>query len=74
MICECTNVIHRKVRLEQLTEDEARFAAQVLAASTVEILPVRHLAQSAVNAEIQLNYSAYDCVYLALALEQGRSL
>ena len=70
LVCEYANILQKKVQSNQLTEDEARLAARVFASASIEFFPTKHLILSAVQAAIELNHSAYDCMYLALALDQ----
>ncbi len=70
LVCEYANVLQKKVQSKHLTEGEARLAAQVLTSAKIVFFPTKHLILTAVQAAIELNHSAYDCMYLALALDQ----
>ena len=69
LVAECANVFWKKVHRGELSEDEALFAARLLQASDIELLPTRALLEAATRIAIELNHPAYDCVYIALALE-----
>ena len=69
-IAECANILWKKVRREELSEDEARVSARLLEQADIEILPTRHLLGSATGLAIELDHPAYDCIYLALAIER----
>ena len=69
IFAECANILWRKVRLSELTQDEANEAASLIRIAQIEVLPVRRLIESSLRLAIALDHAAYDCVYLALALE-----
>ena len=71
LIAECANILWKKVRREELSEEEALIGARVLEQADLEILPTRHLLGSATSLAVLLDHPAYDCIYLALALERG---
>ncbi len=71
LIAECANILWKKVRLNELSEDEAMVGAQFLEQAEVELLPTRHLLGSATALAVELDHPAYDCLYLALALERN---
>jgi predicted nucleic acid-binding protein len=66
---ECANILWRKARLGELSAREARVAGAVLARAGVALLPVR--LPAALDLALRLGHPAYDCAYLALALERG---
>jgi predicted nucleic acid-binding protein len=68
LVSECANILWKKVRLNELTRDEALIAARLLQASDIELLPTRSLLAAAVQIAIGLDHPAYDCVYIALAI------
>ena len=68
LLIECANVLWKKVRRAELTEDEALVAVRLLQQADIELVPTRHLADQAVRLAIELDHPAYDCLYLALAL------
>ncbi|MBV9290696.1 MAG: type II toxin-antitoxin system VapC family toxin [Hyphomicrobiales bacterium] len=63
-----------KVQRDELSEDEALLAANLLQAADVELLPMRSLLAIATRMAVELNHPAYDCVYLALAAENDCQL
>jgi len=69
LTAECANILWKKVQRGELTEDEALFAARLLQASDIELLPTRALLEPATRLAIELNHPAYDCIYIALAIE-----
>jgi len=71
LIAECANIFWKKVRREELSEEEALIGARVLEQAVIEILPTRHLLGSATSLAVELDHPAYDCIYLALAIERG---
>lgn len=70
LLAECANILWKKVRRNELSKHEALLAARLLQAADVEFLPTRSLMDVATRAAIELDYPAYDCVYLALAVQQ----
>ena len=71
LIAECANILWKKVWRKELTTDEAIMAARTLQQADIDILPTRHLMDVATRLAIDLNHAAYDCIYLALAMEHG---
>lgn len=71
LVAECSNVLWKKARRGELDADEAVLASRLLRRADVEILPTRHLWDKATRLAIDLDQPAYDCIYLALALENG---
>ena len=69
VFAEYANILWKKVRLSEITQDEAAEAAYLIRSAGIEVLPVRRLIESALRLAIELDHPAYDCVYLALALE-----
>jgi predicted nucleic acid-binding protein len=70
LIAECANILWKKVRREELSEDEAQIGARLLEQADIEILPTRHMLGSATSLAVELDHPAYDCIYLALAVER----
>jgi predicted nucleic acid-binding protein len=71
LIAECANVLWKKVRRKELSADEAILAARLLQAAEIELLPTRSLVEAATRISIQLDHPAYDCIYVALAIENN---
>jgi predicted nucleic acid-binding protein len=70
LIAECANILWKKVQRGELSKDEALLAARLLQAAEIELLPTRILLEPATRIAIELDHPAYDCVYLALAIER----
>lgn len=70
VIAECANILWKKVRRQELSETEAQIGARLLEQADIEVLPTRHLLGSAISLAVELDHPAYDCLYLALALER----
>jgi predicted nucleic acid-binding protein len=68
LVAECANVLWKKVRLHEMSKDEALLAAGLLQHADIELLPTRSLLPAATSISIELDHPAYDCVYVALAV------
>lgn len=71
LVAECANILWKKVRRNELSNDEALLAARLLQAAAIELVPTRSLLAAATRIAIELDHPAYDCLYLALAIENG---
>ncbi len=71
MMSECANILWKKVRRGELTRDEASLAIELLVRADVELVPTRALASAATRLSLDLDHPAYDCMYLALAVDRG---
>jgi predicted nucleic acid-binding protein len=69
LVAECANILWKKVQRRELSKDEALFAARLLQGADIELLPTRSLLHAATRIAIDLEHPAYDCLYLALAIE-----
>jgi predicted nucleic acid-binding protein len=69
LIAECANILWKKVKREELAKKEALLAAGLLQAAEFELLPTRNLFESALRMSMEIDHPAYDCVYLALAVD-----
>lgn len=67
LIPECANILWKKVQRNELTPDEATFAARLLERSGIEFVSMGGLLEPATNLAVELRHPAYDCVYLAAA-------
>ena len=67
LVAECANALWKKTRRNELTRQEARFAARLLQRADVELAPMRALLEPATELAIAMDHPAYDCAYLALA-------
>jgi predicted nucleic acid-binding protein len=71
LIPECANILWKKVQRKELHKNEALLAARLLQGAEIELLPTRSLLEATAQLAIELAHPAYDCVYLALAMECG---
>lgn len=71
LISECANILWKKVQRKELHKDEALLAARLLQGAEIELVPTRSLLEATAQLAIELARPAYDCVYLALAMERG---
>jgi predicted nucleic acid-binding protein len=69
LIAECANILWKKVQRDELSQQEALLAARLLQAAEIELLPSRSSMEAATRLAIELDHPAYDCVYLALAID-----
>jgi predicted nucleic acid-binding protein len=69
LVPECANILWKKVQRKELSNTEALLAARLLQAADIELLPTRLLLEGATQIAIELDHPAYDCLYLALAME-----
>lgn len=69
LVAECANILWKKVRRDELSEKEALLAARLLQAAEIELLPTRSLLEPATRLAVALGHPAYDCLYLALAVD-----
>jgi predicted nucleic acid-binding protein len=67
LVAECANALWKKVRRQELSEEEAGLAARLLARADIDYEPMLPLLEFATNLAIAIEHPAYDCVYLALA-------
>ncbi len=70
LMSECANILWKKVRREELTRDEASLAVELLVRADIELVPTRALTPAATQLSLDLDHPAYDCMYLALALDR----
>ena len=71
LISECANILWKKVQRKELQKNEALLAARLLQGAEIELVPTRSLLEATAQLAIELAHPAYDCVYLALAMERG---
>jgi predicted nucleic acid-binding protein len=69
LVAECANILWKKVRRNELLKEEATLAARLLQTAEIELRPTRSLLEAATRISIEIDHPAYDCVYLALAVE-----
>jgi len=70
LVAECANILWKKVQRGELLKDEALLAARLLQGAEIELLPTRFLFEAATRISIEIDHPAYDCLYLALAVEK----
>jgi predicted nucleic acid-binding protein len=71
---ECANVLWKKLRLGDLTEEEAGIAARTLEQVDLVVVPSRAYLGRAVAIAAALEHPAYDAIYLAVAEAFGLRL
>jgi predicted nucleic acid-binding protein len=71
LAAECANILWKKVQRGELAQEEALLAARLLQAAEIELAPTRFLLEAATRIAIELDHPAYDCVYLALAVDRN---
>ena len=69
LVAECANILWKKARRNELSREEALLAARLLQTAAIELVPIRFLLAAATRIAIELDHPAYDCLYLALAIE-----
>ena len=69
LVAECANILWKKVQRNELSKEEALLAARLLQGAEIELLPTRSLFEAATRLSIELDHPAYDCLCLALAVE-----
>ena len=69
LVAECANILWKKVQRGELLKEEALLAARLLQGAEIELLPTRFLFEAATRMSIEIDHPAYDCLYLALAVE-----
>ena len=75
VIAETANVLQRKVRAGELTDEQATAALKNLAYFFDRLVPSADLVNDAFSLSRLLDHSVYDCMYLALALtDEGAQL
>ena len=70
LVAECANILWKKVKREELLKQEALLAARLLQGAEIELLSTRSLFEAATRMSIEIDHPAYDCLYLALAVEK----
>ncbi|HYD68660.1 type II toxin-antitoxin system VapC family toxin [Azospirillum sp.] len=73
IVAECANILWKKARRNELTADEAAFAARLLQKSGMNLRPMLGFLEVATRLAVELDHPAYDCVYLAMAQIEGTS-
>ena len=73
-LTECSNVLAMKVRRGQITAVGSSQALDVIVSAPVRIVPTRGLIATAHGLALELNKSAYDCLYLAAAISERAAM
>jgi predicted nucleic acid-binding protein len=71
LVPECSNILWKKARRSELTEQEAMLGARILQQAEIELHPMRSLLEPATRLALDLGHAAYDCIYIALAEKNG---
>lgn len=71
LLPECANILWKKVERKELLQDEAMMAARLILQVDMELFTSRGLLEDATRLSLELNHPAYDCIYLALAMQNG---
>jgi predicted nucleic acid-binding protein len=71
---ECANILWKKVARAELSLDEAEVIALALEKAAIALHPTRTRLGPAVKLACELDCTAYDCFYLALAQELQQPL
>jgi predicted nucleic acid-binding protein len=69
-LIECANVLTMRVRRGKIAADVATQAVDLIASAPVRIVPTRAYVPTAHALSVILKQSAYDSLYLALALQE----
>ena len=70
LFIECANVLRTKARRGQLTGEDARAALDAIYATPIRSISTRAHAPAAQVIALELGQTAYDCLYLAVALAE----
>ena len=74
LFAECANVLWRKFRRREITEDEAAIAARTLEQADFVVISAQDYTVRAVMIATELDHPAYDAMYLAVAEAFGLRL
>jgi predicted nucleic acid-binding protein len=70
LLVECANILWKKVRIGDLTRQDAKGRLGVLQHAPVKYTAGRELLASAMDVSFELQYPIYDCLYVALAMRR----
>jgi predicted nucleic acid-binding protein len=70
LLVECANILWKKVRIGDLTRQDANGCLGVLQHVPVNFTAGRELLGSAMDLSFELQHPIYDCLYLALAIRR----
>jgi predicted nucleic acid-binding protein len=71
---ECSNVLWAKARRGEMTPSEARRRSEFLMRVPIRLVPMSNLISSALALAFRLDQPVYDCLYLALAIDESSVL
>ena len=71
LFAEVSNALWKKTRRRELNPGEARLVLRGLASVPLEVTPTRQLAAGALDLALDAGCTAYDAVYLALAIHHN---
>jgi predicted nucleic acid-binding protein len=74
VVIETANVLSNKVREGWIDRNQLEAALSSIRSGRIAIVPDSALLDRAVGLSLEIRHAVYDCVYLALAEEQGSSL
>lgn len=72
LLLELGNVLWKKVRLREITPEQARAGAAEVRIALAEIVPAVELVDRALELAMEIDHPIYDCLYLAVA-EAGQA-
>jgi predicted nucleic acid-binding protein len=70
LFVECANVLGRRVRRGEISAEAAREAQAAIEAVPIRVVPIKAHAATALTAALELQQSAYDCLYLMCAVAE----
>lgn len=71
ILAEIANVLRRCIRLGEIGEAQARYGMASVRVEIDHLEPLEGLVDAAFDLSIRMNHPVYDCLYLALARQQG---
>ena len=74
MLIECANVLRTKVRFGQLDPALSTASLAAIQAMPVRLIPMRPHVAAAHAIALEIDRSAYDCLYLAVTLAERATL
>jgi len=74
LLAEVQNVMWKKLRAAQVTEEQGRLVAASLKSFFVHVAPDEALVEAAWALAVAHDHPIYDCLYVALAQRAGASL
>ena len=66
LLAECANILWKKVRREELADNEAIVSAAAIGRAGIEMVPMTALIAGATKLALELEHPAYDCFYIEL--------